>query len=260
MNSDALVMCLSDNVCLHVLSDTRRSDEDYPPDLGPDGGDPTLASAAGNTTDVTIPAIETRPTIHFVEDDSILCELGRDLFQSAGYEVAIYQTAEKFLNAPRPTDDACLVVDMSLPGMTGLMLLETLQAEGCDLPSIMLTGHDDAKTAVAALKAGAHDFIEKPADSSVLINSVAEALEHARVMRAQVQERDHAMACFDALTPRENDVLEGMLDGKPNKIIAAGLEISQRTVEYHRASVMSKTGASSLTALVQLYLTATRKI
>jgi FixJ family two-component response regulator len=185
-------------------------------------------------------------------------EAGRDLFETAGWAVCDYHSAEDFLSGPRPTGDACLVIDVMLPGMSGLALLLVLRAEGAQVPAIMLTGRGDAATAVAALKAGAADFLEKPADRTNLLASVGQALDQARADRARALARDRARARFETLTLREREVMQKVLDGIPNKNIAADLGINQRTVENHRARVMQKTKARSLPALVQLFLEAGR--
>lgn len=194
--------------------------------------------------------------IHLIEDNPALREAERILFEGAGWEVRDHYSAEAFLATPRPTGDACLVVDVMLPGMDGVALLELLRAEDFRVPAIMLTGRGDAATAVGALKAGAADFIEKPADWTMLLAAVTVAMEGARDIRARDHARAQAKARFDLITPREHDVMMMVLDGKPNKIIAADLGINQRTVENHRASVMTKTGAASLPALVKLFLEA----
>jgi FixJ family two-component response regulator len=200
--------------------------------------------------------VANQPTICLIEDDPALREDGRDLFESAGWTVLDYFSAEAFLAAPRPVGDVCLVIDVMLPGMDGLSLLETIRAKGCTVPAIMLTGLGDAATAVAALKAGAADFIEKPAPRAALITSVADAMKAAKDVRDRTRLRDQAKARLNALSPRETDVLTMMLEGEPNKNIAADLAISQRTVEGHRARLMRKCGVKSLPALVQLVLLA----
>lgn len=218
---------------------------------------PKLAATNGRdlfTTDGPAPA--TPAVIHLIEDNPAVREAERILFESEGWEVQDHHSAEDFLAAARPTGDACLVVDVVLPGQDGVALLALLRAEGFSVPAIMLTGRGDAATAVAALKAGAADFIEKPADSALLLAAVKAALDNARDDRARLQARELAKARFDQITSRERDVLMMVLDGLPNKIIAADLDISQRTVENHRASVMQKTGTTSVPSLVKLFLQA----
>ncbi len=178
------------------------------------------------------------------------------MFEAEGWRVRDFFSAEAFLAAPRPAGDVCLVIDVMLPGMNGLTLLENLRAEGSVAPAIMLTGLGDAATAVAALKTGAADFIEKPADRTALIASISEAIKGAKELRTQALLRDKAKARFRVLTRRESEILALMLDGMANKNIAADLGISQRTVEGHRARLMHKCGVKSLPALMELYLLA----
>lgn len=200
--------------------------------------------------------LDERPVIHLIEDDAAVREAGRVLFEGEGWAVYDHFSAEEFLAGPRPSRDACLVVDVALPGMTGLALLEVLRTEKSNVPAVMLTGRRDAAAAVAALKAGAADFIEKPADQMTLVTSVSRALEHARGVRAREESRAQAKARFETLTLREQEVMMKILNGELNKNIAADLVISQRTVESHRANVMSKTGSRSLSQLVHLYIEA----
>ncbi len=198
-----------------------------------------------------------RPVIHLIDDNPAVRAACGGLFDAEGWEARSHVSAEAFLAGPRPTGEACLVVDERLPGMSGVALLTRLRDEGSRTPAVVLTGHGDAATAVAALKAGAADFIEKPAAGPALLASVARAMERARDARARATWRKEAAARFDSLTPRERDVLAMVLDGAPNKNIAADLGVSQRTVENHRAAVMRKTGSASLPALVRLSLAAT---
>lgn len=199
-------------------------------------------------------AISAHAVIHLIEDNAAVREAARSLFEGAGWEVCDHFSAEEFLAGPRPDGEACLLIDVILPGMNGVALLELLRKDNVQVPAIMLTGRNDAATAVAALKAGAADFIEKPADPAMLLFSVNSALEHARDVRIGEAARAAAKARFATLTPRESNVLMMVLDGVPNKLIAAKLGINQRTVENHRASAMRKTGARSLPALVKLFL------
>ena len=216
---------------------------------------PALARTIVQPPTVTEP-VATRPVIHLIEDNPAMREAERAVFEDAGWKVLDYIAAEDFLSGPRPSGEACLVVDVMLPGMNGLALLEVLRQESSRVPAIMLTGRGDAAAAVAAMKAGAVDFIEKPADQTVLLKSVADAVERARDVRARDVARAEAKACFEKLTPREHDVMRMVLDGTPNKNIAVDLGINQRTVENHRANLMRKTGAPSLPALVQMFLKA----
>jgi two-component system CheB/CheR fusion protein len=197
-----------------------------------------------------------RRTVHLIDDDPAVREACRALFEADGWDTRDHASAEAFLEHPRPASEACLIVDERLPGMSGVALLALLRAEGSRVPAIVLTGHGDAATAVAALRAGAADFIEKPAGGPALLASAARSTERARDAQARAAWRTEAAARFDSLTRREREVLAMVLDGAPNKNIAADLGISQRTVENHRAAVMHKTGATSLPDLVRLSLAA----
>ena len=193
-----------------------------------------------------------RTTLHVVDDDPMVRETMRRLFQAEGWMVVTYPSAEDFLAQPRPDDRACLLVDNVLPGMDGIALIAQLRAEHSRLPAIMLTGHGDAAMAVAAMKAGASDLVEKPSSAAELLESVRLATGKTGEGQSLIEPRKAAKQRFSTLTDREREVLSRVLAGHPNKIIAGDLGINQRTVENHRASVMRKTGAASLPALVRL--------
>ncbi|MCM2563754.1 response regulator [Lutimaribacter sp. EGI FJ00015] len=195
-------------------------------------------------------------SVHVIDDDPIIRETMRRLFEAEGWVVVTYASAEEFLSAPRPGSGACLLVDNLLPGMDGVALIDRLRTQESQLPTVMLTGHGDAAMAVAALKAGASDLIEKPTSAAELLASVRAAMAQIDDGHAQADTRKAAQERFSNLTAREHEILERVLDGKPNKIIAHDLGINQRTVENHRASVMRKTGVESLPALVRLAIAA----
>ncbi len=194
--------------------------------------------------------------VHVVDDDPAVLNAVRELFASSGWAVVAYRSAEDFLAAPRPGRGACLVADVRLPGMDGIAMLRRLRDEGGAIPAVMITGHGETAMAVAAMKAGAADFIEKPIPAEDLIASVARALALAKDAGAGDAWRAEAAERFARLTRREREVMEMVLGGMPNKNIAADLGLSQRTVENHRAAVMRKTGSASLPDLVRLALTA----
>ena len=206
-------------------------------------------------TDLQTPEVR-GTTVHLVDDDPMIRETMRRLFEAEGWNVVTYASAEEFLETPLPEKAACLLVDNHLPGMDGITLIEQLRARNSYLPMVMMTGDGDAALAVAALKAGASDLIEKPASAAELLGSVRQAMITAKGGRALAGAREIAQQRFAELTTRERDVLARVLEGAPNKIIAADLGINQRTVENHRASVMRKTGATSLPDLVRLALAA----
>ena len=195
-------------------------------------------------------------SVHVVDEDPIIRETMRRLFEAEGWRVATYPSAEDFLETPLPDKSACLLVDNHLPGMDGIALIEQLRAQHSLLPTVMMTGHGDAAMAVAAMKAGASDLIEKPASAAELLSSVRQAMVTAKGGREMQSARAIAEQRFADLTARERDVLARVLEGTPNKIIAADLGINQRTVENHRASLMRKTGAASLPDLVRLAIAA----
>jgi two-component system, chemotaxis family, CheB/CheR fusion protein len=195
--------------------------------------------------------------VHVIDDNPMIRETMRRLFEADGWKVATYFSAEDFLASPRPDGAACLLVDNLLPGMSGIDLITRLRSQGSRLPVIILTAHADASMAVAAMKAGASDLIEKPASAADLLAAVSQAIKVGDSAHPKAETHNKAaQERFSALTARERDVLARVLSGAPNKIIAVDLGINQRTVENHRASVMRKTGAASLPALVRLALAA----
>jgi len=196
------------------------------------------------------------PIIFVVDDDSHVREGLRNVLEEDGWTVEDYATCEGFLDAYRSGREACLLVDAYLPGMNGLELLQRLRDAGQRLPAIMITGNSDVPMAVQAMKAGASDFIEKPISRGELLASVQRALEQARDTSKLSAWREAATKQIAGLTSRQRQIMEMVLAGHPSKNIAADLGISQRTVENHRASIMKKTGSTSLPALARLALAA----
>ena len=168
-----------------------------------------------------------------------------------------FSSCEAFLQARPPGEGACLLVDAYLPGMSGLELLKQLRATGQDLPSILITGNSDVPMAVAAMKAGASDFIEKPVGGAELVAIIARVVEQSRESGKRSLWQASAAGQVAKLTQRQHEIMDMVLAGLPSKNIAADLGISQRTVETHRASIMKKTGATSLPALARLAQAAT---
>jgi two-component system CheB/CheR fusion protein len=199
------------------------------------------------------------PVIYVVDDDSSVREGLREVFEDDGKTVEDFASCEEFLQTYQQGREACLLVDSYLPGMTGLELLQKLQALGQSLPAIMITGNSDVPMAVQAMKAGASDFVEKPAGRGELLASVRRALEQSKDMGKLSAWRDDAAHRVASLTPRQHEIMVMVLAGHPSKNIAADLGISQRTVENHRASIMEKTGSKSLPALARLALAAAAK-
>jgi two-component system CheB/CheR fusion protein len=196
-------------------------------------------------------------TIFVVDDDRTIREAMRDLLNENGYAVELFSDGPAFLEGYRPGREGCLLVDVLMPGMSGVELIERLKVEGHQLPAIMITGSGAVPMAVQAMKAGAVDFIEKPVGHADLLASVERALEHTRDTAALSARREKAALSVGSLTTRQRQILELVLAGHPSKNIAADLGISQRTVDNHRATIMRKTGSKSLPALIRTALAAT---
>ena len=196
------------------------------------------------------------PIIFVVDDDSHVREGIRELLETDGRTVEDFDSCESFLEAYRPGREACLLVDGYLPGMTGLELLQELQERGDRLPAIMITGNSDVPMAVQAMKAGASDFIEKPVARDELLAGIERALGQSRDTAKLSAWRRDASERVGMLTSRQRQIMDMVLAGHPSKNIAADLNLSQRTVENHRASIMKKMGAKSLPTLARLALAA----
>ncbi len=195
-----------------------------------------------------------KPTIFVVDDDDAVRDSLTALIEAAGFAAQAYPSAEAFLDAGQPERGACLVTDVRMPGMSGLALHEQLAARGAGLAVIVMTGHGDVAMAVRAMKAGAVDFLEKPFAPEALIESVRRALALGRARQDAGTQSAEARARILRLTPREREVLQHLVAGRPNKVIAHQMRISPRTVEIHRAKVMDKMEARSLSELVRLAL------
>jgi two-component system, LuxR family, response regulator FixJ len=169
-----------------------------------------------------------------------------------GLVSAALKSAREFLDKYDPAQPGCLVLDVRMPEMSGLELQEKLNLQGAVIPVIFITGHGDVPMAVEAMQAGAFDFLQKPFRDQDLIDRIQRALERDRTNRAALNERSLIRERLESLTPREREVLALVTSGKPNKIMAADLGVSQRTVEIHRARVMEKMDASSLAQLVRM--------
>ncbi len=189
--------------------------------------------------------------IYLVDDDEALRDSLAWLLESQGFKVAAFASAEDFLKAWRPEFNGCLLLDVRMPGMSGLELHERLRAQYSTLPIIFITGHGDVPMAVAALKKGAVDFIEKPFNDTELLRLVSQCLVTEQEHRARRRQDAEVSRRLDQLTQREREVLDLIIAGKLNKQIADVLGISIKTVEVHRARVMEKMAAQSLAELVQ---------
>jgi len=190
-------------------------------------------------------------TVFVVDDDSdIRASLNR-LLQSVKLPVELFESAERFLESGKAHAPGCLLLDVRMPGMDGLALLEYLTTLRLHPPVILLTGHGDVPMVLRALKAGALDFIEKPANPQRLIETVRHALEVDQAQRCREDQRDHFQTTLAALSTREREVLERMVAGDINKVIAQDLGISERTLEKHRKHVLEKMGTRSLAELIR---------
>jgi len=191
------------------------------------------------------------PTAYVVDDDESIRTLWRWLMESNGVAVRTFATATEFIESYRSGDAGCLVLDLKLPGMSGLELQEYLNSKGIEIPIVFVTGHGDVPAAVSALKGGAVDFIEKPFSHREVLSIIENALQRDAENREKRARRSRIAGRLAMLTEREREVLQRVIEGKPNKIIAADLDISMKTVEFHRAKVMEKMGVTSVAELVQ---------
>jgi two-component system response regulator FixJ len=194
--------------------------------------------------------------VYIVDDDEAVRDSLSVLLESRTYAVKSFGSAPEFLAAAPSLPVGCLIVDIRMPEMDGLELQQCLTRRGLSFPLIVITGHGDVPLAVRVMKAGAVDFIEKPFTSEAILNSLAMALSRLSAPSEQDPTAIAAAAKLALLSPREREVLEGLIAGLPNKTIAYDLAISPRTVEVHRARVMDKMGARSLSELVRLALAA----
>jgi two-component system response regulator FixJ len=195
-------------------------------------------------------------TIHVIDDDPAVRDSLALLLSTEGFRVATHENARHFLGFYEPDESGCVVTDARMPGMTGIELIETMKARHMSLPVVIITAYADVALAVQAMKQGAFDFLEKPFENEALLASVRLALDYEREEQSRAAETQTIQARLQTLTAREGEVLERLLHGLPNKIIGRELGISVRTVEVHRANVMLKMNASSLSELVRMSLAA----
>jgi len=195
---------------------------------------------------------EPAATIYIVDDDEGVRNSLHFLLKSVGHVCQRLASAHEFLETYQPKQPGCLILDVRMPGMSGLELQQHLNLRGAIIPVIFITGHGDVPMAVEAMQHGASDFLQKPFRDQDLLDRIQRALERDARNRAALTEHERIRASFDSLTPREREVLALMTRGKSNKVMAAELGVSQRTVEIHRARVMDKTGAASLAQLVRM--------
>lgn len=193
-------------------------------------------------------------TVHVVDDDLAVRQSLSFLLASDGLSVRLHESASAFLESLRDAPAGCVVTDVRMPGIDGIELLRRMKAKGWSAPVIVITGHADVPLAVEAMKEGAVDFVEKPFDDERLIATVRAALERGASAAHRDAETAEIKARLATLSERESQVLEGLVVGKANKVIAQDLEISHRTVEIYRANLMTKMKAGSLSELVRMAL------
>lgn len=198
--------------------------------------------------------MSTSKIVHVIDDDPALLDSLRFVLESARLHVKTYASARDFINALPEVGDGCVITDVKMHGISGIELVRELKSMLVELPIIVMTAHADVAVAVEAMKAGAIDFIEKPFDDVDLLKSIELAFESNSKNLEKGQNRAAIRERVASLSPRERQVLTGLIGGQPNKIIAADLKISPRTVEIYRAHVMTKMNASSLPDLVRLGL------
>ena len=195
--------------------------------------------------------------VHVVDDEASVRRSLTMLLQAAGVGTQAHESGEAFLRTdPRSLTFGCVLLDIRMPGMDGLSVLRTMNARGLRLPVVVVTAHGDVPLAVEAMKAGACDFVEKPYTAATILGAVEAALSRGDEAMAQARDATEAAARIAALTPRELQVLHGLVAGRQNKVIALDLGLSPRTVEIHRANLMGKLQAGSLSEAVRIALAA----
>jgi FixJ family two-component response regulator len=193
-----------------------------------------------------------RATVYIIDDDASVREALDGLFRSTGLATRLYESGHDFMSAPPSDAHGCLVVDVRLPGISGLDFQERLAKEGIRLPVVLMTGHGDVPMSVRGMKAGAVDFLTKPFRDQDMLDAVASALARDRARREEHVKLEALKAQFATLSPRERQVMALVTAGKMNKQIAGDLDLSEITVKIHRGAAMHKMGARSLADLVRM--------
>jgi FixJ family two-component response regulator len=195
---------------------------------------------------------EGRATVFVVDDDASLRRALQRLIRSAGYDAALFPTAQAFLDSEKPASPCCLILDVQMPGLSGLDLQKEMIDRDLFMPVVFLTGHGTIPMSVQAMKSGAVDFLIKPVDETRLFSAIETAIRRAVQERSVRAEREDVQRRLDTLTPREYEVLSWVITGMLNKQIASEIGTSEKTVKVHRARVMHKMEAGSLAELVRL--------
>lgn len=192
------------------------------------------------------------PIVHIIDDDASLRGALDSLFRSTGQATRLYESVAAFMDTPLPDAPGCLVLDVRMPGMSGLDFQQKLEELGVRLPVVFMTGHGDIPMSVRAMKAGAVDFLAKPFRDQEMLDAVAAALEKDRAQRAEGGKLDTLKAAYATLSPRERQVMALVAAGKMNKQVAGDLSLSEITVKIHRGAAMRKMGAKTLADLVRM--------
>lgn len=195
--------------------------------------------------------IQKKSTVFIIDDDEAVRDSLKMLANSVGHQVKTFSSPENFLNCYDENSPGCIVLDIRMPGMSGLELQSQLNHMHCILPIIFITGHGDVPMAVKAIKNGAMNFIQKPFRDQELLDFIHDALKLDTQQRKELLSHKEILRRLSTLTDREQEILQHVISGKANKVIAADINLSQRTVEIHRARVMEKMGTKSLAHLVQ---------
>ena len=192
------------------------------------------------------------PVVHVIDDDEAARQSLAFLLDCAGLSVRSYESAAAFLEAVSSMEHGCIITDVRMPGMSGVELIGRLTALAVADPVIVITGHADVPLAIQAMKAGVADFLEKPFSDDAILGAVRSALARRTDVNQAKAERDRFVTLLETLSQREREVLDGLVEGRANKVIAFDLGISARTVEVYRANVMTKMKAGSLSELVRM--------
>ena len=197
--------------------------------------------------------------IHLVDDDEAIRRSAGFMLKTSGFRVQTYESGDHLLKSAASLEPGCILLDIRMPGMDGLEVQQALKEKGVGLPVVIMTGHGDVTLAVQAMKAGAVDFIEKPFEKAVLLGAIDQTFSRLDRSSEARERAKEAEVQLNGLTPREREVLDGLAQGLPNKTIAYDLGISPRTVEIHRANLMSKLGVKSLSEALRIAFAAQDK-
>lgn len=197
--------------------------------------------------------------VHLVDDDEAIRRSVGFMLKTSGFKVRSYESGVELLKSASPLEPGSILLDIRMPGMDGIEVQAALRERGVSLPVIIMTGHGDVSLAVRAMKAGALDFIEKPFEKAVLLSAIEHGIERLKRSAADADRAGEAEVRLQALTAREREVLDGLAKGLPNKTIAYDLGISPRTVEIHRANLMTKLGVRSLSEALRIAFAAQDK-